>query len=43
MEQRIYHKRLFARSGPSLYRRRRPEDDLPGDVASVHAEGEARK
>ncbi|WP_164706387.1 DNA-binding protein [Methylobacterium sp. XJLW] len=43
MEQRIHHKRLFARSGPSLYRRRRPEDDLPGDVASVRDEGEARK
>ena len=29
IEQRIFHKRLFARCGRGLYRRRRPEDDLP--------------
>lgn len=27
MEQRIFHKRLFAREGKGLYRRRRPDDD----------------
>ncbi len=29
METRIFHKRLFARSGKGLYRRRTDEDDLP--------------
>ncbi|WP_411901641.1 DNA-binding protein [Methylorubrum thiocyanatum] len=32
IEQRIFHKRLFARCGPGLYRRRRPEDDLTEDA-----------
>lgn len=35
IEQRIFHKRLFARSGPGLYRRRRPEDNLPGEGGSA--------
>jgi hypothetical protein len=29
IDQRIFHHRLFARSAPGTYRRRRPEDDLP--------------
>lgn len=32
IEQRTFHKRLFARSARGLYRRRRPEDDLRGDA-----------
>lgn len=29
IEQRIFHRRLFARCGTRVYRRRRPEDDNP--------------
>lgn len=32
IDQRIFHHRLFARAAPGTYRRRRPEDDLPGDA-----------
>jgi hypothetical protein len=36
IEQRIFHKRLFARSDPELYRRRRPQDDLQPRIGHAH-------
>ncbi len=35
INQRIFHKRLFARVGPGRYRRRRPEDEAKGGAGSA--------
>ncbi|KQP32869.1 DNA-binding protein [Methylobacterium sp. Leaf100] len=39
IEQRIFHKRLFARSAPGLYRRRRPEDNVLSDARRMSEGG----